>query len=70
MSFAIVCMEIDIPGPLKVEVKYVLNGVTHSYFIDYENITNIRYGCGTPNYKFDSCRLILNMFHLKSKTCS
>lgn len=34
----------------------MLEGVYYECILDYENITNIYFGCGTQSHKFDSCK--------------
>lgn len=40
-----------------MEVKYVRNGMINICLIDYENVMNICYGCGTTDHKFDLWKL-------------
>lgn len=53
--FTRVCLEVDISNPLKMKIKYIRDDVLYECFLDYDNITNICYGCGSQNHKFDSC---------------
>lgn len=39
-------MEVDISKPLKMDIKYKRNSTVKSVLIDYENLTDICYGCG------------------------
>lgn len=41
-----------------MEIKHRREGVIHTCFLDYENITDICYSCGSQDHKFDSCILI------------
>lgn len=47
----------DVSKPLKIKIKYLRDGSLYKCFIDYENITNICYGWGSHNHKFDICSL-------------
>lgn len=40
-----------------MEIMYRRDGSLHTCLLDYENITNICYGCGSQYHKFDSCVL-------------
>lgn len=53
--FARVFLEVDISKPLKMKIKYIMDDVLIECFVDYVNITNICYGCGCQNHKFNSC---------------
>lgn len=55
--FVKVCLEVDVSKPLKMKIKYFRDDSIYECFIDYENITNICYRCGSHYHKFDSCYL-------------
>lgn len=38
--FARVPLEVDISKPIKMEYKYIHDGLVQNFFIDYKNITN------------------------------
>lgn len=44
----------DVRKPLNIEIKYMRDGVLHSYLLDNENITDtdICYGCVSQDHKF------------------
>lgn len=48
--FACDCFVVDISKPLKTKLKYIRGGSLYECFIDYENITNIFYGCGSQTH--------------------
>lgn len=49
-----VCVEVDITKPLNMELKYKRENVIKTARIDHENITDICYGCGHQNHKFEN----------------
>lgn len=56
------CVDVEITQPLKVEVNIKEgNGIKSSLF-NYENLTDICYGCGQPNHEFENCPLFLKSF--------
>lgn len=55
--FVGVCLEVDVSKPLKMKIKYFRDDSIYECFFDYQNISNIRYGCGSHYHKFDSCYL-------------
>lgn len=59
--FARVCLAVDISKPLKREIKYKRDGALHSCLLDNRDSTDICYGCGSQNHKFDT-----NVFNSKN----
>lgn len=55
--FARICIEVDVSKPLKRKLKYFYVGSIHECLLDYENITNICFRCGSQSHKFDTCSL-------------
>lgn len=55
--FVRVCVQVDISKHLKRKLKYFFESVIYECLLDYENITNICFGCGSQSHKFDSCTL-------------
>lgn len=54
--FVRVCLEVDVSKPLKMNKSFMDDSI-YECFIDYENITNVCYGCGSDYHKFDTCYL-------------
>lgn len=50
-------MDVDISKPLKMELSIEEMVCSVIAFWDYENITDICYGCGSQDHKFDTCNL-------------
>lgn len=60
-----VCIEVDISKPLKMEIKNKRGDNIKSALIDYKNLTNICYGCGQQDHKFENCPLFTKAFSSK-----
>lgn len=50
-----VCVEVDITKPLKMELEYKRGNTIKHALIDYENLTDICYGCGQQDHEFENC---------------
>lgn len=63
--FARVCVEVDISKALKMEIKYKRGNSIKSALIDYENLTDICYGCGQQDHQFENCPSFPKSFSIK-----
>lgn len=54
-QFVKVCLELDVSRPLKMKINYQWDDSLYECLVDCENITNICYGDGSHNHKFDTC---------------
>lgn len=63
--FARVCVEVDISKPLKIEIKNKMGNIIKSALINYENLTDIYYGCDQQDHKFENCPLFPKSFSIK-----
>lgn len=54
-------------SPLKMKIKYIYGGCIYEWFIDYENITNRCYGCGSQTINLMHVYKILKVWLLGEK---
>lgn len=60
-------MEVDISKPLKMEIKYKRGNKLKTALVDYENLTDICYGCGLQDHEFENCPLFPKSFSIKGE---
>lgn len=65
--FAKVCVQVDILKPLKMEIKYKKGNHIKTVLVDYENLTDICYGCGQQDHKFENHPLFPKSFSIKAE---
>lgn len=52
------CVEVDIYKPLKMEIKYKNGNTIKSALINYEKLTDICYGCGQQDHRFEKLSFV------------